>query len=77
MIAASIQPHLFDDISSSLFGLRNYHMGTVPTWFVADGDLWDLCRQAMGANWCSQFSSSSECAAMILAMALLKQIKVD
>lgn len=77
MTLAKVDLHLIDDIAHSLFGLFNYHMGTVPTWLVANEDLWDLCRCSMGEAWCSQYETASECAAMILALHLLKQIEVD
>lgn len=38
--------------------------------------LWELCEQAMGIDWCRDYETAPECAAMIVAMALLKQIDV-
>ena len=77
MTITTVNFRLIDDIAHSLFSLRDYHISTVPSWFVANHDLWGLCADAMGAKWCADFDTASECAAMILALYLLKQIKIE
>lgn len=38
--------------------------------------LMDLCARAMGREWCGDFPGAVDAAAMIVAMALLKQIEI-
>jgi hypothetical protein len=38
--------------------------------------LWEQCQHTMGMPWCKDFRTASEAAAMIIALALLKQIEI-
>lgn len=70
-------PRLIDCIADTLFLLPHCDDDTTPDRQSITETLWEHCSIAMGVEWCRDFKTASECAAMILALALLKQIKIE
>lgn len=72
MIQASIPLSRFTALDDAMMAVL-----VNPRPINADNNLlWSLCWDAMGKDWCEQFKTNTECAAMIVTMALLKQIEI-
>lgn len=77
MNSPRVDSRLIDCIADTLFQLRYCDDDTMPDSKIINEALWDHCSAAMGQEWCRDFKTASECAAMILTLALLKQIKIE
>lgn len=74
MIVATMGLKALVDLESVFILLGKTHPGTAQE--IVEEALWDRCCQAMGMEWCKDFRCASEAAAMIIALALLKQIEI-